>query len=358
MSVPRGPEPAKDREDRTTRPVRAARHRARPVAGVLLAASLALAGCGGSGGDAGETKSDLSNAKAYSPEDGGGARADGPRSGSEAAEEDGKAAKLRSDQLAERKIVRTAQLTIRVEDVSRALVRARAAAESVGGLVGEESTDRDDEGREHSELTLRVPQEKYDDVLERLGDTGTVVSRNTSAEDVTEQVVDVETRLKNQRASVNRLRALMDEATKISDVVALEGELSSRQAELESLLARRESLGDRVALATITLSLTERSDAGDDDGESGFLSAVGDGWDAFTAMLRWLTVALGAALPFLALTAALVALWRWLLRPRTARRRTTATPPPAPVAPAPATVTDSPATAPAPAPPAGTPDTD
>ena len=67
----------------------------------------------------------------------------------------------------------------------------------------------------------------------------------------------MESRIKTQRASVARIRELMDQATKLSDVVTLEGELSSRQADLESLLAQQTSLKDRTSLATITLSLSE-----------------------------------------------------------------------------------------------------
>ncbi|MFD5557276.1 DUF4349 domain-containing protein [Streptomyces sp. NPDC127068] len=307
------------------------RRRARWVAGVLLAGSLTLAGCAGSGGDQGESANKgakAADARGYAPpgEAEGALRAEGaagPEGKSDGKADSGKPESdgdLRADRLAQRKIIRTAELVVRVEDVSRALATVRSAAESVGGLVGEESTDRDDDGREQSKVVLRVPQEKYDDVLEELGDTGTVLRRNTGAEDVTEQVVDVETRLKNQRASVARIRELMDEATKISDVVALEGELSSRQADLESLLAQQASLKDRTTLATITLSLTERPDAGRDE-ESGFLDSVGDGWGAFVATLRWLSIVFGAALPFLALAGALYAVWRWLLGPWVRRRR-------------------------------------
>ncbi len=67
----------------------------------------------------------------------------------------------------------------------------------------------------------------------------------------------MESRIKSQRASVARVRELMDRADKLSDVVTLEGELSGRQAELEALLARQASLKDRTSLATITLSLSE-----------------------------------------------------------------------------------------------------
>ena len=74
-----------------------------------------------------------------------------------------------------------------------------------------------------SRVVLRVPQEKYDAVLAELAGAGKLLSRKADAEDVTDQVVDVESRIATQRASVNRVRALMDRAVKLSDVVTLEG---------------------------------------------------------------------------------------------------------------------------------------
>ncbi|MCX4659516.1 DUF4349 domain-containing protein [Streptomyces uncialis] len=330
----------------TAHPGGARRARTRLVAAVLLAASLGLAGCS-TGGDSGESGS----AKAYAPSAegaGGGAAEKADRSAP--ADGDGKSAGgLRADQLTDREIIRTAELSVRVEDVPKALVMARSAVRAADGLIGDESTDRDDLGHEHSTIVMRVPQDRYDDLLKKLGDAGTLLSRDTKAEDVTEKVVDVESRLKNQRASVARIRELMDRATRISDVVTLEGELSSRQADLESLLAQRESLKNRTAMATVTLSLTEAP--AEDGGDDGFPGAVADGWDAFLSMLRWLSVALGTALPFLALALALLLLWRWLARPLRARRATAAAPAPvrvpAPVG-APAAPTRAPETAQAP----------
>ncbi|MCZ9345671.1 DUF4349 domain-containing protein, partial [Streptomyces sp. TRM76130] len=138
-------------------------------------------------------------------------------------------------------IIRTASLTVQVDDVPEALAAARAATEDAGGYVGEESTGRDEEGHEHTEVVLRVPADAYARVLTGLAGAGKLLERNTEAQDVTDQVVDVESRITSQRASVARIRELMDRAERLSDVVTLEGELSTRQAELESLLARQAS---------------------------------------------------------------------------------------------------------------------
>lgn len=234
-------------------------------------------------------------------------------------------------------VIRTATLDIEVKSVPKAVATARRVAEGAGGLVSEETTERLDDTHEMSHLVLRVPQERYDAVLRELAGTGKLQSRTSNAKDVTGQVVDVESRIATQRASVVRVRDLMDKAEKLTDVVTLEGELSRRQADLESLLAQQASLKDRTSLATITLELGEPYEDGKDpeDEDTGFLDALAGGWDAFVTMLRWIAVAIGATAPFLAAAAVLAVLWR-LLRGRLPRRHRPAPPTTAPPAQAPA----------------------
>jgi hypothetical protein len=293
---------------------RAAHRPGRLLAGLLLASALAVTGCSGandtsSGGDGAKA----AEAAAPGYEAGADDRSSQSRRGggrSEAAPKPGAS-----------HIIRTASLTVQVKDVPKALADARAVAEDAGGYVGQETIHRDDEGDERTKVVLRVPVDRYEEVLDGLEGAGRLLDRTAKAQDVTEQVVDVESRIRSQRASVARIRELMDEATKLSDVVTLEGELSSRQADLESLLARQASLKDRTSLATITLSLTEtpvKKAAEDDD--PGVGDALGGGWDAFVSMLRWIVVALAAVLPFAALTALLVLVWLRLVRPRLPRR--------------------------------------
>ncbi|MEV5146485.1 DUF4349 domain-containing protein [Streptomyces sp. NPDC052727] len=283
--------------------------RRRALAGVLLAASLVLAGCAGADDTGGSSKaaSDSRAEAAGAP----GGTADGKAGNDRAARG---TPKLTPDA-----IIRTASLTVEVKDVSKALEAARTTAEDAGGYVGNETTSRDTDGHEQTRVVLRVPSEKYDEVLTGLQGAGRVVDRTAKAVDVTDQVVDVDSRVKSQRASVARIRALMDRAAKLSDVVALEGELSGRQADLEALLARQASLKDRTSLATITLSLSE-TPVRQADGSPGFTDALAGGWHVFVDVLRWIALALGAALPFVALAALLALLWLRVVRPRLPRR--------------------------------------
>ncbi|WP_405603116.1 DUF4349 domain-containing protein [Streptomyces sp. NBC_01410] len=290
----------------------------RTVAALFLTASLALAGCSG-GADDMSTADDKSAPRPA---------AEGAAGSGYAADKDSGARQTQPNQPNQPKqpllpahVIRTAVLDVEVKNASKALAAARTTAENAGGHVANESTERIDDTHVTSRVVLRVPQEKYDEVLAELAGAGKLLSRKADAKDVTDQVVDVESRIATQRASVNRVRALMDRAVKLSDVVTLEGQLSSRQAELESLLAQQAALKDRTALATITLSLSEpekREHKEDDD--PGFLDALGGGWHALVATGEWIAVVVGAVAPFAAVLAVLYALWRWVLRPRLPRR--------------------------------------
>ncbi|WP_274034351.1 DUF4349 domain-containing protein [Streptomyces sp. MMBL 11-1] len=303
-----------------------ARGRAALVAGVL-GLLLAVGGCGATGdaSDSGAKAADGKNASEGRADGqaGAGAADEGGAASSDGKQADGKRAdgKPSGAKAAATHVIRTAALSVEVRSVPKAVAAARAAAEGAGGLVATERTERLDDTHETSHLVVRVPQDRFQEVLRELAGSGKLLSRTSNAKDVTDQVVDVDSRIATQRASVARVRELMDRAERISDVVALEGELSSRQSDLESLLAQRSSLKDRTSLATITLDLTP-PDAPEEDGreeETGFLDALGGGWDAFVTMLRWIAVAFGAAFPFL-VTGALALLVRRVLRARRAAR--------------------------------------
>lgn len=288
--------------------------RTRTAAAVLLTASLVLTGCG-----AGATES-ASDGK------GGGMAAAKPADGAAEGAADsasGAAGKPASKAPAQQHVIRTAELSVEVKDAAKALVTARRVATDAGGHVENETTERVDGTHLGSQIVLRVPQERYDSVLTELAGAGKLLDRRASAKDVTDQVVDVESRIATQRASVARVRALMDRAEKLSDVVTLEGELSRRQADLEALLAQRVSLKDRTTMATITLRLSEPEEPSAEEreeGRPGFGDALSGGWNALVGAAAWVGIVLTALAPWLAVALILFVLWRRLVRPRLAAR--------------------------------------
>ena len=97
-------------------------------------------------------------------------------------------------------------------------------------------------------------------MLATLSSLGRPLRRQTKAQDVTEDVVDLSGRLKSATASADRLRGLLGQARSAGDIVALEGELAKREGDIESMQGKLRVLTSQVELATINLMLTERGD--------------------------------------------------------------------------------------------------
>jgi hypothetical protein len=194
-----------------------------------------------------------------------------------------------------RQIVRTASIAIKADKVGDAVDGIRRAATDVGGYSSDENS-----GGDAGNLTLKVPADKLEAVLDKIASFGRPLSRVEHTEDVTDQMVDVTSRLATQRASVDRVRALMDKASSLSDITQLESELTKREADLESLEQRHDSLTAQVAMSTVTVNVT-RSDAPPPPAadQASFLSALDGGWHALLATLNGIGVGLGALLPFL-----------------------------------------------------------
>ncbi|MFE3558464.1 DUF4349 domain-containing protein [Streptomyces sp. NPDC059193] len=281
------------------------------AAALSLAGALTLTGCG-----AGESRDSANDKAAVAPAQGNKAPEGAPGAAAApapAATGGAPADKNGQQPVAVRpNVIRTATLGIETAEVQKTLSAARTAADGAGGYVGNESTKRGEDGRMTSTLTLRVPGERYDAVLGAMEGSGKLLHRKVEAQDVTEKVADIGSRVASQQASVARVREMMGKASALSEVVMLESELSRRQSDLESLLAQQTALKDQTSLGTITLEVSEPpakpvAEEKKKEKDPTFLGALRGGWEVFTKVVRYLTVAVGALLPF-ALAAALVAL--------------------------------------------------
>jgi hypothetical protein len=214
-----------------------------------------------------------------------------------------------------RDVVRTAELTVEVADPAAATRTVRTAASAAGGFVAEEQADA-----AGSWLVLRVPAAGLDRLVDDLAATGTVLLRSGRVEDATAQVVDLDSRVASQQASVTRVRALLAQARSIGDVVTVEAELARREADLDALERRLAAVRDRVALATLTVELRAAPAPAPGAAPRGFGAGLGAGWAGLRAVGAALATAAGFVLPFLPLVA-VGAGAVWAVRRRRARRQ-------------------------------------
>jgi hypothetical protein len=154
-----------------------------------------------------------------------------------------------------RSIVYTASLEIQVDDVISAGRQALVELSGLGGVLFGQETSSGPEPR--SVLTIKVLPANFAAALERLSGLGTLVSQTVYADDVTERVVDLQSRITTAEASVERLRAFLEGATDLEGVTAMEAQLLQRETDLELMRGELRTLEDQVALATIVLVLTQ-----------------------------------------------------------------------------------------------------
>jgi hypothetical protein len=274
--------------------------------GVALAVSTALASCSGGSGDTGAAGGKPAvepGAAQPGSGDAGQQAATGSAPTGSAANRNASGALLQ-----EQKLIQTSSLSVEVTDVTRAVRAAEDTALATGGRVQSEQTSSEtgdgsgsDDRVTSADLVLRVPPDAYERAVRKLASLGRLLSQGRDTKDVTQQFVDVQSRIETQRASLDRVRVLLSRATKIGDVVAIESELSRREADLESLLAQQKALAEQADLRTIKLHLAATGDQpmGEEETELGFLAGLRNGWRAFTGFVGVVLLVVGALLPFI-----------------------------------------------------------
>jgi TolA-binding protein len=159
-------------------------------------------------------------------------------------------------QVEQRLIVRVGSLELQVTDVPDAYRKTRELALRLGGYVGDSefATDKDD--RPTATVVLRIPADRYDEALDALRPLATkVVDERSQESDVTSQVVDLNARIVNLRATESALQKLMDRATKVSEVLEVQAQLTGVREQIEQLTAQKQLLEKQAALSTLTVIL-------------------------------------------------------------------------------------------------------
>lgn len=163
------------------------------------------------------------------------------------------------------KLIWRANLKMEVSNISNSVEQIVSSVEQAGGYVESKS----DYGEGLAKMTVRVPAEQLTAMIVSIESIGNVTYRSLSSKDVTDEYVDVEARLKAMTALRDRLMGLLDKATEVKDILAIEKELGRIQADLDSLQSRLNALASRVNYASIDISISLRR----------ILGPVGYVWD-------------------------------------------------------------------------------
>lgn len=283
----------------------ASTHARRGGVGSLLSMMLLVAVTAGACADSDRGSTSVEEARVPAADAGGSGGAVGPSDASRAAT---------------RRQIRRAEVDLAVDEPEQVPTAADAAvtlaAELDGVVDGDRRTFGDDA---RADLVLRVPPEQLETAISKLGTIGRVTASNLSTDDVSDAYTDLETRIANLEASVERVRDLLDDAQDVVAVAAIENELRTRELELETAKGQLRALTGETDLATITLTIrTEAASAS--ESAPAPARALSAGWEAFVATLSWTVAAMLYSLPFVVTLVVTVIGGRAIRRRRPPRR--------------------------------------
>ena len=266
---------------------------ARLLLPALLLTALALTGCsgsddgdGGSSGGSSDSGASLAEIPDAALDEGAGGDADaGARDGIESAAkpENSEAEPVLAQAQA---LIRKGNVALRAHDVGRAQVEVQKVIDRYAGQVSDENTESDDDGRPtYTRMVVRVPSADFSKTVAALKGVAELESATTKQDDVTNEVIDVRSRLAVQKRSIARITVLFQQAKTIRDIMAIEAELSQRQADLEALEQQAAYLANQTSLSTIVVSIDQIPKTGpapEEEDDAGFVAGLKAGWDALS----------------------------------------------------------------------------
>jgi hypothetical protein len=222
--------------------------------------------------------------------------------------------------LADRLIVRTGQASIEVDSLDAAMGALRRVAQRAGGFVADASVQSGRNQLRQATLELKVPSARFDDLTEGLQGIGRLEYVNVSADDVSEEYVDITARVANGRRLEERLIELLRTRTgKLQDVLTVERELARVREEIERMEGRLRFLKASAQLSTLSVSLHEPVPIVASHGPGPIMEAFREAWRNFVGLLAGAIASLGYLVPVLGAGWAVVT-WtrRWRRIPKTA----------------------------------------
>ena len=219
----------------------------------------------------------------------------------------------------DRLILRTGQASIEVDSLETAMTRLRQVAQRAGGFVADAAVQSGRNQVRQATLELKVPSARFDELTEGLEPIGRLEFVNVSAEDVSEEFVDLTARAANGRRLEERLIELLRTRTgKLQDVLNVERELARVREEIERIEGRLRYLKTSAQLSTLSVSLHEPLPIVATQGHGPIIEAFRAAWRNFVAVLTAAIASLGYLVPVLALGWGVVAAGRKWRKPATA----------------------------------------
>ncbi len=193
----------------------------------------------------------------------------------------------------EKKIIKNATVKFQVKELTNSSKNIEIVSKKYGAYVSA-SNQTNNYGSLNNSISIRVPAGKFEDLLnEVLKESIYIESKNITSQDVTEEYVDTETRIKTKKDIEQRYKEILRQAKSIDEILAVESKIAEIREEIESKEGRLKFLSDNVLYSTIQVELYQTI-SGEIQPENGFFSrlgrAISDGWDGllgfFVGLIR------------------------------------------------------------------------
>lgn len=228
---------------------------------------------------------------------------------------------------ANRKLIKTVNMGLETEDFDRLIPGLEDEINGLGGYIEDMSVysrdnyyDADFRGKKHlryASITARIPREKLDGFLKRVGEQTNVISRSENVEDVTLQYVDLDSHKKVLLAEQERLLDLMEMAETIEDIITIESRLSEVRYQIESMESQLRTYDNKIDYSTVYLDIDEVEqytpveEVGTGEKiKTGFMESLTSVGDAFYNLFVWLVI----KLPILVVWAIIIVILIFIIR--------------------------------------------
>ncbi|MEI8103356.1 MAG: DUF4349 domain-containing protein [Candidatus Moraniibacteriota bacterium] len=164
----------------------------------------------------------------------------------------------------DQKVIKTGSLSLRVDNADWSVGEITKTVNGLSGSVASSNFSNNGRGAKSGVITVRVPAVKFDEAFTKLKQLGgTVVSEAVSGQDVTEQMIDIEARIKNKQAEEEAYANILKVQTqKVADILEVTRALSQVRGEIESLQGQLKYLNSQADMSTIDISLSEEPQIG------------------------------------------------------------------------------------------------
>ena len=211
-----------------------------------------------------------------------------------------------------RKIIETSQVTLETNDLSVVEKLALQALDKRQGKIDASNVSLDNTGRRTGNYTLRIPAGQLQDYTAELAAIPDVIVRqkNISAQDVTEEFIDINARLENMQRQELRLREILAKANTVDEILKVEKELANVRGQIESVTGRLKAMTGRIDMSTVQLRISEVSLLAESNYWGKLRGIIRDSWVGAGDVLLYLIATVIVLSPIAILAAVIFWLWR------------------------------------------------